>query len=1723
MRGITAAVVAGQVLIGAPIFAQDAARAAVRATSRAATLAQRQIANARVRVNRTVPKVTPPNIDPMFGLNVTTATLMRARVFPEQLIPTSEPTAEDNAALARTLERIALAPADRRAPILDEHMQTYATSPWRASLLAAAGTLYAQEGYFSRGQAYWTQAWELTRDNDDRRVRVLADYALGESVDQMVKFGQVEKLEARLKETEGRDVRGRAGAKVADGWEGLRMLREKHHTAIFSGPEALKMYLTVRPIENLEYAVRTIATYHPAAEGTSMTELRDLGASVGLQLSMWRASAIAEFPVPSIVHLRSQHFSAIVEHRDGKYRLRDPGLGGDLWMTTEALRDETTGFVLAASRPEGDEWRAVTDGEGHSAVGHCTPGKPSNDDAPPHYPSCEAPGPGSPPPGIDPDENPPASPSARGPDTEDPAENAGPCGMPYYRFHPTSASLVIDDTPLGYTPAVGPAISFRLSYNHRDNKTPSTFGYGNVGPLWTFNGLSYAMDNSFMALPPYSTTGAYLRGHGLEKYSSYDPTHTMSGASLIQVSHDPARYERRLPNGAIEVFALADRAASLPSRRIFLTERTDPQGHTVSYTYDEGFRLVAIADALGQVTTFAYTNASDPDLLTTVTDPFGRSATIGYDGLGRLTSITDVAGMTSTFTYGSNDFIVAMTTPYGTTTFRHEPSSSTTSYFRMIEATDPVGGRERLEFHLENSAFATTAPSGEVPTGFSASNASLHMWNSFYWNKQAMAIAPGDYSQAVNFNWMLAVDVAYGHPQSRPVLHSSKRPTENRVWYRYPSQSGSHDLSNAHPTMVGRVLDGGASQVSTFTYNSKNQIVSRTDPAGRQTTFTYATNGLDLLQVEQVRSGGTDVLASYSDYTSRHVPQTITDGAGNETTITYNSFGQPLTITNAKDETTTLTYETETQNLLTVTGPVSGSTTTFTYDAYGRVETVEGSDGYVVEFAYDNLNRITSRTYPDSTTETFSYNRLDLVESKDRLGRITRTFYDGYGRPLATRDPAGRTVSNVWCSCGTLNALVDAKGQRTSWERDINGRVTREIRADGTTDTLHTYDLAGRLKTITDPMDQVTTYSYNIDDSLASTGFTNDTIATPDISHTYDSYYPRALAMVDGNGTTTYSYVAPGTNGAGQLASVDGPFSSDTISYAYDELGRVLTRMLNGTGTEITYDTLGRLSQLEFPIGAFDYTYVGHTGRRATVTYPNDQTTTYSYLDDEHDFRLQTIHHKNPSAATLSKFDYTYDTVGNILTWRQERAGSAAKIYTFGHDLVDQLTSAVLADTNTTPTVLKRQAWAYDAAGNRTVDQADDAVFATTHDNMNRLQSRAPGGPIVFSGSLDEAGTVTIDGKPAEVDAGNNFRGTANLTGATTTVTLKAKDASGNETTKQYEVDASGSTASYAYDANGNLTADDTKTYFWNALNQLVEVKEGTTTIATFEYDGKGRRTEKIAAGLTHAYIYDVEDIVEERITGSSTDTIRYFHGAGIDEPLARKSSSDLVTYYLADHLGSIVQESSAAGAITLEREYDPWGVAMQGASASGYGFTGREWDAETEIYYYRLRYYRPSTGRFLNEDPIGLRGGFNLATYVENSPATFVDPFGLRTVKNNSKQTIYVKPEATGGAIPVAPGESFPGSQDGLATPETRPGEVFKTSNGIDATVNPDGSVTTSGGSMLQQGVQWWRGGWKDEQWHQDLKKQGDPGWDELFKNSRPTPPKGGGKSEEGGGVCSR
>ena len=84
---------------------------------------------------------------------------------------------------------------------------------------------------------------------------------------------------------------------------------------------------------------------------------------------------------------------------------------------------------------------------------------------------------------------------------------------------------------------------------------------------------------------------------------------------------------------------------------------------------------------------------------------------------------------------------------------------------------------------------------------------------------------------------------------------------------------------------------------------------------------------------------------------------------------------------------------------------------------------------------------------------------------------------------------------------------------------------------------------------------------------------------------------------------------------------------------------------------------------------------------------------------------------------------------------------------------------------------------------------------------------------------------------------------------------------------------------------------------------------------------------------------------------------MRTVHGPGVDAPLASVDGAGVASYYLADHLGSIVQQTDASQQVTLTRQYDPWGTLTTGDTTSGYAFTGREWDAEDSLYYFRARY----------------------------------------------------------------------------------------------------------------------------------------------------------------------
>jgi len=145
-------------------------------------------------------------------------------------------------------------------------------------------------------------------------------------------------------------------------------------------------------------------------------------------------------------------------------------------------------------------------------------------------------------------------------------------------------------------------------------------------------------------------------------------------------------------------------------------------------------------------------------------------------------------------------------------------------------------------------------------------------------------------------------------------------------------------------------------------------------------------------------------------------------------------------------------------------------------------------------------------------------------------------------------------------------------------------------------------------------------------------------------------------------------------------------------------------------------------------------------------------------------------------------------------------------------------------------------------------------------------------------------------------------------------------------------------------------------------------------------------------SGLRNAFV-DGNDIVAEIEGGVVTAT--YLRSLNIDEPFMRTTSTGQAFYH-TDALGSVLALTDQTGTVQTTYRYDPFGnTTVTGTSTNPFQYTGRENDG-TGLMFYRARYYSPTLQRFLGEDPIGFESGFNLYTYVDNSPVNYVDWDGL-------------------------------------------------------------------------------------------------------------------------------
>ncbi|MDB6134232.1 MAG: hypothetical protein JWM59_2475 [Verrucomicrobiales bacterium] len=1257
-------------------------------------------------------------------------------------------------------------------------LQAFPDSAYAVSLLQEQSRIEWRHGYFQDSVVSLRKAWEKGERLQGLTEKRLAEAALAGLLTVLGEFGQKDELRTLITENADRPLGGFAREAMTRAKETLWFLEHKPAENIFCGFTAANDICVPLGKEPIFPDIHDPAEEKVfIADGLSLFELRAHSHEAGGDLRIVkRTDPAAEFPVPCIVHWKFNHYSAITERSGAKYRVKDFHLKFDGWVPADAVTSQASGYVLAPAgtvMPAG--FAGISDDEAKSIFGrHCTHGRGSDGGN-----GGNAGGGGGQPGCVETGTPPGGAPTGGGGATE----GGDTTPMANYTFSLLNPGLEIRDTPVSYSPPYGPAVACRLEYDQRSVKTPDIAQHGNFGPRWTFNYTGY-IELKGTGAP--STSIDLVFGDG--EYISY----TLAAGVYASSSEDQPRlefisaaaggpgYRVRFSDGQEWHYTKGNGAAAT---RYYLTARKDPSGNMLSLGYDVAMRLIAITDAGGQVTTFSYAPEAGDQVLSdalkirAITDPFGRKASFKYTASGQLFRIIDPVGITSEFRYeAGSDFIDRLTTPYGSTAFTwQELPGINEEPGRAIEATDANGDKERAEandysnYPSDKGEDPHPAPDSVLVAGqsklFYPKIENLHYRNTFYWDKLQMKYYPGDYSKARIYNWKAQNDTITGF------LSSLVLPLEGRIWFNYPGQTNAEGFGTSRsPSKIVRLVEGPdgapAWTMEQREYDPAYGKIRRIiDLMGRETVFEYndasdvpgAVRGLDLTAVKVRRGAGYDVISRFSDFTA-HKPGTVIDAAGQKTTFTFNAAGQVLTVRNPRNEITTFSYYDSNAagrqrkgRISSIDGPLpgAGDTVTLDYDLAGNANTVTGTDGYTLVFQYDALDRLTRVTFPDGTWTGTAFDNLDPKITTDRLGRETRHLFNNLQQLVSVTDPAGRTVQYQWCKCGELRQIIDAMGRVTSWKHDGGGRVTAKVYPDGSAITYAYQPLSGRLSSVTDEKGQIKNLAYNSDGTLASVIYQNPQKPTPNLAFTYDTAYQRLLRMVDGIGTTNYSYHAvtdASAPGAGRLASVDGPWDNDLISYGYDELGRVTSRDINGSAQSFEFDPTGRPKTVKNALGEFTLAYDGATARLGSISHQDGVKTQFSYFKAAGDFRLQRISNLKPNGVPVSVFDYTYDAQGRILTWRQQDDANeaAAKTWTTGYDNADQLTSLAIRPGAAT---LSTQAWTYDPAGNRTSETLNSATTPFSYNSLNELTlTSAPMPPATYEWDAENRLTAINQG-----------------------------------------------------------------------------------------------------------------------------------------------------------------------------------------------------------------------------------------------------------------------------------------------------------------------------------------------------------------------------------------
>ena len=932
--------------------------------------------------------------------------------------------------------------------------------------------------------------------------------------------------------------------------------------------------------------------------------------------------------------------------------------------------------------------------------------------------------------------------------------------------------------------------------------------------------------------------------------------------------------------------------------------------------------------------------------LTSITDRNQNSLTLSYDYLGLLTSVADDLGRYISFSYNAQNKIESIQDHTGRT-FRY-------TYDQVLNLASVI--TPSTDDHPSGTAATYAYDDKHQLTTITDANGDEYLYNHY------------DDNERVDWQRYNGGTISLTYDTENLITHVTDGLGNTTIWHL-------NEDGTASSKTIG-------DYTATYEYNVHRERTRITYPKGNSIEYTYDTIG-NITQIRRIPPEGSTegpIITSFTYEPNLSFIKTITDPRGNTTTYDYDTKGNLLTITypttgavtpqtnftyneyghvdmatDPNNITTKYEYHPDTgylERIINAYGTAIQTETQMTYDALGNVITITDPRGNATNFTYNALNQLTETTSPAP----FNYTTEYTYDANGNLIQIDRE----------TGDPSIslQTTTYTYTVLDKVETITDNLGNTTVFDYDANGNRVSIQDAELNT-TYYEYDERNLLWNVTDAIGNITEYTYEENGNLSQISDANENLTT----YTYDDFDRLSLTTYADGTTEGYSY-DPASNLTEKRTRKNDAISyvydevnrltekrtpEGTISYAYDEGSRLET-VTDSNGTiSYTYDQLNRVKAVSYP-GDKSISYQYDTnGNRTRLTYPDDSYITYTY--DELN-RLTNI--KDTQDQPIAH--YVYDALSRR-TGASYLNGTSAS-YTY--DSINRLTELT---NNYSPTPATHS-YTYDAVGNRLTysslrgSEATEAIY--TYDDIYQLTN------------VTHPDTTTT----YNYDPLGNRTSTAN--GATTTYTSNSLN--------QY---TSVGGITYTYDNNGNLTSDPTNTYTYDSENRLISATTPAHS-ATYTYDPFGRRIQKNVDGVVTNFIHDGGQIIAE-YDGAGSLLQAYVYGAGIDECLVMKNAGGAY-YYHYDGVDSVVALTDSGGNLTEEYEYDIFGNIIGSLSDvyNPYYFTGRRYDSETGLYYYRSRYYNPERGRFLQADPLGYVAGINLYRYCRNNPVNFADPWGL-------------------------------------------------------------------------------------------------------------------------------